>query len=100
MKGVKGYSEINNVDNFHGTNNFHFDIFHDVLEDHGNFALKLVISKIVLNKNYSLSVAKLNNRIKIFKYGRPEISNKPSSNITIQSLRKVSTEHKLKQNGA
>uniref|UniRef100_A0ABD2WJ19 Uncharacterized protein n=1 Tax=Trichogramma kaykai TaxID=54128 RepID=A0ABD2WJ19_9HYME len=85
VKGVKKSCILNESKYFHCTNNFNFDIMHDVLEGQGQLDLKLVLGKLIENKNYELTLDYINTKIKSFDYGPIDIKNKPSPIIAYSS---------------
>ena len=95
--GVWINSVLNELKYFHCTQNFVFDCMHDILEGEAHYDLKLVIAHISSKKEFNLNIATLNHRINVFPYGPPEIKNKPSSTLTSDSIRNVSTDHKLQE---
>lgn len=94
--GVKEDSIINELENYHFTEDYNFDILHDINEGHGNFALKLV-AKIILSKKYPIDIKQFNERLDMFNYGKVDLAKKPTINFTQEGLRSVVSDHKLKQ---
>uniref|UniRef100_A0ABD2WN81 C2H2-type domain-containing protein n=1 Tax=Trichogramma kaykai TaxID=54128 RepID=A0ABD2WN81_9HYME len=89
--GVKRECVLNESKYFHSTQNFIFDIMHDVLEGQAQLDLRLIISKLIVNKTYDLNIECLNYRISNFNYGPLDSKDKPSpilcdttSNIKLQ----------------
>ena len=55
------------------------------------------MAHMISTKDYDLNVDLLNHRINTFNYEAVEIKNKPSPNLSIISLRDVTTHHKLQE---
>ena len=98
--GVRCNSILNELKYVHGCENETLDDVHDLLHGQVPLLLKLVIHEFTTNKKYNLSVDELNNRIKIFDYGRSDVKNKPSANFTTANLRNADTDHKIHQTAA
>ncbi|XP_064641285.1 uncharacterized protein LOC135496091 [Lineus longissimus] len=81
--GVKRMCPLNDLVEYHVTDNHVFDIMHDILEGVGLIEVKLVLKVIITEGVLTLDV--INDRVVSFDYGFPESSNKPSV-ITEQSL--------------
>lgn len=91
--GVRGHSILNDFRFFHFTENWIFDIMHDLFEGVVPLVIKLVLAHYVCEiKVLSLNI--LNTRISSFNYGNIESKNKPSSNFSYQLL---NGDAKLKQ---
>lgn len=97
--GIQEDSALNETPHYSPFKNDTGDTLHDVLEDHGNFAFKLATSKIIETNEHDFVEGDFNNRIETFDYGQAEKPNKPSANITKETLQKVLKEHKFKQRG-
>lgn len=85
LYGFKGESILNSSRLFHITNNFVFDIMHDILEGVAQFDLKLIINEFINVKKY-FTVSFFNSRINLFNYGASESNNKSSPNFTKKIL--------------
>ncbi len=75
IEGVKKYCILNDLKYYHQTNNFAFDITHDLYEGIVPFHIKLIIHQFVrVDKYFTIEV--LNERIINFCYGNVDKSNK------------------------
>lgn len=91
--GVKLSSMFNHLRFFNVTENFVWDIMHDLFEGVIPLIVKLVLQKYVRSKE--IKTEQLNARIKSFKYGYTEKLNKPSSNFTPAMI--YNDQQKIKQ---
>lgn len=87
--GIKHSVIWNEIDGYHVTNNWAFDIMHDMLEGVCNYDMQNVINYI-LNKRKFITLHALNSRIQAFDYGLDEGGNKPpvvtQSILSLESL--------------
>lgn len=74
--GIKTTCLLNDVHNFHVTNNFAPDIMHDLLEGVCSLEVHLVLETLIQDGYLTLDL--LNSRITSFDYGIPDAKNKPS----------------------
>lgn len=74
--GVLQETPLNNIKNWHITENRHADSMHDWFEGVLHYSMCNIISNFI-SKKY-LTLALLNNRIETFSYGSIEIGNKPT----------------------
>lgn len=74
--GIKTTCLLNDVHNFHVTNNFAPDIMHDLLEGVCSLEVHLVLETLIQDGYFTLDL--LNSRITSFDYGIPDAKNKPS----------------------
>lgn len=91
--GVKGPSILNDFRIFHFTENWIFDIMHDLFEGIIPLVLKLVLAHFICEEK-CLSINILNTRLNSFNYGIIESKNKPSANFNHQLL---NSDAKIKQ---
>lgn len=96
--GVKEHCDLNDLKYFNSCSNKVFDVLHDLFEGWIPYVIKLVIAHFVLKKKY-IDVETINTRLKLFQYGSPEKSVKPSATFELTSLKNVLTDHTLKQKG-
>ena len=96
--GVKGPCILNELKYYNTCCNKVFDVLHDLFEGWIPYVIKLFAAYLVLEKK-CIDVDTLNYRLKIFLYGGPENSNKPSPSFDLPGLKKVNSEHKLQQKG-
>ncbi|KAL7291628.1 hypothetical protein TKK_0014666 [Trichogramma kaykai] len=96
IMGVQKDCILHKSSYFHCTNNFIFDIMHDILEGQAQLDLCLVICKFVQDKKYNITVKLLNYRIENFKYGPLEYRNKPSS-ISKDSIKNNNLQQRAAQ---
>lgn len=75
--GINYSSALNDIDNFHVTNQLPQDIMHILLEGVIPYELKLMFTYFIVNKK-SFSCAQLNDRIESFEYSNQEAKDKPS----------------------
>jgi hypothetical protein len=68
---------LNKLKYFHHTNNYVFDIMHDIWEGIAPYELALILHQFIYIEKY-FKLNDLNNRIKIFNYGSIEQKNKPN----------------------
>lgn len=84
--GVKEDCVLHELRYFRWPNNHVFDPMHDLLEG----ILPMVIKKIliyIVDDSKSLTVSDVNRMLEEFDYGETEVRDKPSSNLTIKSLK-------------
>lgn len=74
--GIKTTCLLNDLHNFHVTNNFAPDIMHDLLEGVCSLEVHLVLETLIEEGYFTLDL--LNSRITGFDYGIPDAKNKPS----------------------
>lgn len=87
---------LNELENFHITENFALDVMHDVAEGIVPLTVQLVLSTYTMDKNVDIDVSYINYRINSFAYGYVDRKNKPSANFTNDMLKRPNT-YKLKQ---
>jgi len=81
---ARGFA-LNQSKYWHVTENVIMDAMHDFLEGIVPFTIKLALSEF---KSQSLISAEiLNQRIRLFKYARRDLPNKPSPKLTNESIR-------------
>lgn len=56
VTGVKNNSLLNELEYYHCTQNYVFDIMHDILECQAHYDLKLVIAHMTMSKEYDVDV--------------------------------------------
>jgi hypothetical protein len=86
--GVKHNAIWNEISGYHVTENWAFDIMHDLLEGVCNYDMRHIINYLVNSKKF-LSIDTLNARIQGFDYGTDESSNKPpviSGSVNVEAL--------------
>lgn len=76
MTGVKSSCLLNDVENFHVTNNIAPDIMHDLLEGICSLEVHLVLAVLIQEGFFTLDL--LNSRVTSFDYGLQDLKNKPS----------------------
>lgn len=69
---------------------------HDILEGIAPMELKLVLHHYSTCDDYNFDIEIFNSRIHLFRYGLPEVKNKPSANFSSTSL-KYQKDYKLSQ---
>jgi hypothetical protein len=77
VQGVKKYCLLNDLKYYHHTNNYAFDITHDLYEGIVPLHIKLILREFIKTKKY-FSLEILNERILNFNYGNVDKANKPS----------------------
>ncbi|XP_055907606.1 uncharacterized protein LOC129942617 [Eupeodes corollae] len=82
--GIKSNCIFNNLFSFHVSQNFYFDLMHDVLEGVIVYDVCNILMGLIEHKNISLQI--LNNRKQLFQYGETEIGNL-SSPIDMKRLK-------------
>lgn len=90
---------MNELQNFHVTENFALDVMHDLAEGIVPLTVQLVLSRYAKDKNVEINTSYVNCRISSFRYGYMDRKNKPSANITDEMLNKPSN-NRLKQTSA
>lgn len=74
ITGIKENCVFNSIPSFHVTNNYYFDIMHDIFEGVCRYDIsKILVHFIEKSKFFSIDV--LNNRKQMFHYGETEIGN-------------------------
>lgn len=74
LTGIKENCVFNEIDSFHVTYNFYFDIMHDLFEGVCKYDLtKILVNYIETSKYFTLDI--LNYRKQMFDYGETEIGN-------------------------
>ncbi|KAL7297519.1 hypothetical protein TKK_0009880 [Trichogramma kaykai] len=96
VAGVNRDCILNQSRYFHCTQNFIFDIMHDVLEGQAQTDLKLVISKFIQDGKYNITLNDINNNIKNFNYGPINNKNRPSP-IIMTSISDVKIQERAVQ---
>lgn len=91
--GLKLSSMFNDLSFFNVTENYVWDVMHDLFEGVVPLIVKLILQKYVRSKK--IRTEQLNSRIKSFKYGFTEKLNKPSSNFTPAMI--YNDQQKIKQ---
>lgn len=76
LTGINFATVLNQLPYFHATNNFVFDIMHDILEGVGPDLLLCTLNSLISRKIIKLE--KLNYRIESFNYGRYYSKSRPS----------------------
>lgn len=74
--GIKRNSILNTLSYFNVSENFAFDIMHDILEGVGQYEMRLLFDYMVKNK--FISKESLLNRVYAFNYGHMERANRPT----------------------
>ena len=74
--GLRRSCALNSLSYYHVSENYAPDLMHDFLEGLLPFEMKLVVSELIHQENFSLD--ELNSRIQSFSYGITEQANKPS----------------------
>lgn len=87
---------LNELQQFHLTNNHSFDVMHDLAEGVIPITIQLVLAHYYRDKSLGFSIVFINHRIKTFYYGYRDAKNKPSANITASMLLQP-TKHKMRQ---
>lgn len=87
---------LNDLEQFHLTDNHSFDVMHDLAEGVIPVTLQLVLAQYYRNKNLGFSIDFINHRLKTFNYGYRDRKNKPSANITAPMLLQP-TKHRMRQ---
>ena len=100
MSGVRFRSILDELKTFKTLRNWLLDLLHELLEGQGQFLGKIVLSKWILSPAYTISEFLLKSRNDCFNYGTAEQKNKPSRSLIEDSLKAVSTDHKLQQRGS
>lgn len=90
---------LNELQNFHVTENFALDVMHDLAEGIVPLTIQLVLSHYAKDKNVEINSSYVNYRISTFAYGYMDRKNKPSANITDEMLNKPNA-YRLKQTSA
>lgn len=90
---------LNELQNFHITDNFNLDGMHDLAEGVVPLTVQLVLSHYYKQKHLKIDARFINNRINTFCFGYTDRHNKPSANFTNDMLLHPS-KHKLKQTSA
>lgn len=83
--GVQENSILNCLKFFNSTENFTYDIMHDLLEGICPMDIKFVLRFFVIDAKI-LTVDEINERINNFRFGPLEMKNKPSPNFTYPML--------------
>nr|XP_029713732.1 uncharacterized protein LOC115257890 [Aedes albopictus] len=90
---------LNELRNFHTTENFALDTMHDIAEGLVPLTVQLVLSHYYKKKELGITAGYINQRIHSFAYGYIDKNNRPSANFTNEMLSKPAA-HKLKQTAA
>lgn len=87
---------LNELENFHVTENFALDAMHDIAEGLIPLTIQLVLSHYYKTKELGMTIDYINQRIHMFSYGYIDKKNRPSANYTDEMLSRPST-YRLKQ---
>lgn len=83
--GIQENSILNDLNFFNSTENFSYDVMHDIFEGVCPMDIKFVLRHFVIEVKI-LTVDSINERINNFRYGPLEAKNKPSPNFTYPML--------------
>lgn len=89
--GISDNSILNELTYFHSTENFSYDLMHDLWEGVLPMEIKYVLRYFVIEKKY-FDINTLNQRVNNFRYGPLESKNKPSPNFTYAMLYKMNSK--------
>uniref|UniRef100_A0A182NSV2 C2H2-type domain-containing protein n=1 Tax=Anopheles dirus TaxID=7168 RepID=A0A182NSV2_9DIPT len=87
---------LNDLQQFHLTNNHFFDVMHDLAEGVIPVTLQLVLAHYYREKILGFTIEFINHRLQTFNYGYRDRKNKPVANITAPMLL-LPTKHKMRQ---
>lgn len=75
MTGIRENCVFNSLKSFHVTDNFCFDIMHDLFEGMCEYDVCQILKALISDPEVNLSLEDLNNRKRLFSYGELEINN-------------------------
>lgn len=87
---------LNELQNFHVTQNYALDTMHDLAEGVIPLAIQLTLSFFYKQKDIQINKEVINNRIAFFHYGYVDRKNRPSPNIT-EDMLSAPQKHKMRQ---
>ncbi|XP_062705148.1 uncharacterized protein LOC134287393 [Aedes albopictus] len=95
--GLKACGSIlNELPNFHITDNWTLDVMHDLAEGIIPLTLQLVMGRYVKQKDLRFTKSFINHRISTFNFGYVDRKNRPMANITDEMLSAPGV-HRMKQ---
>lgn len=78
LTGIKELCVFNELDSFHVTKNYSFDIMNDILEGVCKYDICMMLKTMIYHLLNYFNIETLNNRIESFNYGPIDFRNRPS----------------------